>query len=131
MKYFHIFFDDSDEAACLGTGRSRSKELFFLPDRGPIANWVTPELDLVDGGFPDYLATDLGLRVCSDRMRRVLQASASPTDVLQWLPAEVVCGSEIRHYWVLHFPEPVKALGKRTIRSGDGGVVKPVLASLC
>lgn len=124
MKYFSIYFDESEE---LGTGRSRSEELLFLPDRGPITDWATLQLDLVDGAFPDYLASDLGCRICSDRMRNILDSLALPADVLQWLPIQVVSGDVIRSYWVLHFPEPVEALGKRTIWQGDF-VVKPVLS---
>ncbi len=107
--------------------RSRSEDLLFLPDRGAVTEWVEPQFDLVDGVFFDYLANDLGPPLCSDRMRRVLESAASPADVLQWLPTQVTRGNEVRTYWVLHFPEPVDALGKRTIWQDDF-VVKPVLS---
>lgn len=124
MKYYSIYFDDSED---FGIGRSRSEELRFLPDRGSVDEWVAPTLDLVEGTFPDYLSSDLSVRLCSDRMRHILQSSASPTDVLQWLPVQVLRGDDARDYWVLHFPEPVCALGKQTIWQGDF-VVKPVLS---
>jgi len=124
VRYFNIYFDEVEN---LGTGRSRSEDLLFLPDRGVVRDWVPPRLDLVDGEFPDYLASDLGCRLCSDRMRQVLASAASPADVLQWLPVEVSRGGDSRRYWLLHFPEPVEALGPRTVQQGDF-VVKPVLS---
>jgi hypothetical protein len=124
VKYFNVYFDESEE---FGTGRSRSDELLFLPERGPVIDWVELRLDLVEGDFPDYLASDLGCRLCSDRMRGVLESTALPADSLQWLPTEVIRGVDARRYWVLHFPEPVEALGDKTLRQGDF-VVKPVLS---
>jgi len=124
MKYYGIYWDESEG---VGTARSRSEALLLLPDGGSVVDWIPLEFDLVDGAFPDYLANDLGCRICSERMRYVLESSASRLDVLQWLPVQIVCGDEVRNYWVLHSPEPVDVLGKRTIRQGDF-VVKPVLS---
>jgi hypothetical protein len=123
MNYYRVFFKESD----LGIGRSRSDDLLFLPDNGPIESWKEPILDLVEGDFPDYLAADIGGRFCSQNMREVLDSAATKSDVLQWLPGRVFHGVEVRAYWVLHFPKPVNALGKRTIWHGDH-VVKPVFS---
>jgi hypothetical protein len=85
------------------------------------------KLDVVDGSLPDYLASDLGGRLCSDKMRHVLESAARSADVLQWLPTQVALGDEVTTFWLLHFPEPVEALGQQTIWQGDY-VVKPVLS---
>lgn len=124
MKYFKVLFHEFED---LGTGRARSSELEFLPDGGQVGNWTPPELDLVDGMFPDYLANDLGYRLCSQKMREVLSASKTDRDELQWLPASVFCGGEARSYWALHFTTPADVLSSKTVRHGDM-VVKPVFS---
>lgn len=122
MKFFNVYFQEADH---LAVGQSTSDELYFLPDRGPVIDWAPPHLELVGGSPPDYLASDLGLRLCSDKMRGILESCSSESDDLQWLPAEAALGGDVLKYWVLHFPEPVPALGARSIRQGDF-VVKPV-----
>lgn len=124
MNYYHVYFDESED---LGVGRSRSEGTWFAPEVGPVTAWTEPELELTNGAFPDYLASDLGCRLCSERMKQVLESSATRADVVQWLPVQVISRDGVRRYWFLHFPEPVAALGKLTIRQGDF-VVKPFLS---
>lgn len=124
MKYYNVFLEEADD---LGTGRSGNDVEIDLPDSGPVTDWHVPKLDLVGGGFPDYLASDLGCRICSSRMRKILDSEKSETDVVQWLPVSVKANGGVRRYWLLHFPEPVEALGTRTIWQ-DKFVVKAVLS---
>src|SRR5919106_6663081 len=73
---------------------------------GKVESWEEWEYRLKDGGFADYQNDTGGFRLCSERLRAVLDALASPKDVLQWLPVWVTAESgERRRYWILHFPE--------------------------
>jgi len=118
---FAVLFHESDG---LGVGDSGGDELFFLPYDGEVTDWPK-ELVLKDGEFPDYLASDLGCRTCSEKMRAVLDERAGPADVLQWLPVVVASGTVQRPYYILHFPKPPDVLDRaRTLWSGDF-VVRP------
>lgn len=124
-KYQAIHYRDSPE---LGVATSLGSEPLFLPDRGKVSAWQPPKLHLTDGDFGDYLANDIGVRLCSDKMRETLGKNAGPQDDLQWLPASVeddAGGSRV--YWVLHFPSPDDVISKERSIFADDFVVKLVL----
>jgi hypothetical protein len=127
-NYYQILFDDQEG---LGVARTLVKgELFFLPDVGEVRNWNEPILELQNGDYPDYLASNLGCRMCSVCLKDILARYASPADRLQWLPVSVCKQGEERPYFILHFPAPPDVLDKdRTLYAGDHKemVVKPVL----
>lgn len=58
----------------------------------------------VDGPIVDLQPEIRGLRLCSQRLKDVLEAERSSADDVQWLEAQVRRGDETRPYWVLHFP---------------------------
>ena len=123
--YFKVLFGDQGTWGVAHTIEQR--ELFSLPLSGRVEDWMPFALELRDGEFVDYLASDLGCRLCSGKMRDILQRHASPKDELQWLPVNVFRGDEQRSYAILHFPNPPDVLDKRgTLFAGDF-VVKPVL----
>lgn len=124
-NYFRILFDDQ---GTFGVAYTVVKQrMFTLPDSGLVQDWKPPSLELRKGEFADYLASDLGCRLCSERLRSILQENASPDDELQWLDIEVSRGSERRVYSILHFPNPPDIVSKEgSIFAGDF-VVKPVL----
>lgn len=71
-----------------------------------ITDWAEPDYAL-DGGFGDYPRELRGYRLCSDRLRRVLDEAKEPEDRLQWLPARVKNPEkEERRYWVLNLLRP-------------------------
>lgn len=51
--------------------------------------WTPPRLELVEGEIVDYLDCDLPLRLCSLRLRGLIQARRRPADRFQWLPVKV------------------------------------------
>lgn len=125
MNYFFLTFR---EDAQLGIARSRSDELFFLPQRGSVLGWDGHDLDLEQGSFLDYLANDLGCRLCSDALRDLLNSYASKADMIQWLSTVVYCGAESKRYSILHFPDPPDVLSDSSVAVGDM-VVKPILSA--
>ena len=66
----------------------RANDLFSLPETGRVEQWKTVELDLGQAKGADYLASSLSCRLCSDKLREVLQAQAAPEDQIQWLQVE-------------------------------------------
>ena len=103
--------------------------LFLLPDEGRAEGWMPKVLGLREGGYADYLASELGCRLCSERLKGILEEGASELDVLQWLEVEVTKGEEKRRYYILHFPMPPDVLdGSRTLYAAADVVVKAVLS---
>lgn len=101
-----------------------------LPE--PVSVWSDLELS-VDGAhvdLPDYLANDIGLRLCSPLLRDVIEDQRSPVDNLQWLPVDVRTADGMVHeYFALHFLWPLNSIDRdRSILAGDF-VVKPVLSA--
>lgn len=126
--FYKILFDEN---GVFGVAQTIEKhDLFTLPYSGVVEDWQPIVLDLREGEFADYLASNLGCRMCSDRLRSILKAHASPDDELQWLPVIVRRGVEQRSYSILHFPNPPDVLNKeKTIFAGEF-VVKPVLSKI-
>jgi len=124
--YYKVLFD---EDGVFGVAQTVEKgDLLTLPYSGVVENWQPLVLELRQGDFADYLSSNLGCRLCSDRLKGVLQNGASSDDELQWLAVEVHRGAEKRPYWVLHFPNPPDVLNRnKSILAGEF-VVKPVLS---
>jgi hypothetical protein len=123
---YKVFFNSADD---LGVAYSdNADELIFLPDTGSVESWNEIELTLSDGGFADYLANDIGGRLCSDRLNDILAAHASAKDKIQWLKVHVNSEEEHRTYHLLHFPDPPDVINKQESILADHFVVKPVLS---
>jgi hypothetical protein len=128
--YFYLLTSDVDELP-LASGEDDTERGLSLASPEPVSVW--PDLELsVDGAqakLPDYLANDIGLRLCSPLLRNVIEAQRSPVDNLQWLPVHVRTDNGMVHdYFALHFPWPLNSIDSdRSILAGDF-VVKPVLS---
>lgn len=107
-----------------------TERIAALAAPGPIANWSPPSVT-VDGAPTDYLANELGIRLCSSRLRDVIERGRAGADELQWLDAVVRDdrGSKIGYY-VLHFPSVLDVLDPgETLFASDGStVVRPAIS---
>ena len=123
-KIYQILFDDK---GVYGVAEStENSDLFILPNEGVIEDWEPLRLKITEGEFADYLANDLGVRLCSENLKNLLQKHATHYDKIQWLPVEVEKDEEIRIYSILHFPKSPDILNhNNSIYAGDF-VVKPV-----
>lgn len=68
----------------------------------------------------DYLANSFAFRLCSERLRDVIDQNKGIDDDVQWLPTTVEWpkGQQMS-YWVLHFPTYPDVMNKtRTVTSG-------------
>jgi len=125
-KCYKVLFDDR---GIYGVAKTPNKGPHFtLPDSGTVEDWQTLILELVEGDFADYLPSNLGCRLCSKRLKDLLESHASSVDELQWLPVIVREGTEQRPYSILHFPNPPDVLNKEKSIFARDFVVKPVLS---
>lgn len=108
-------------------------KLDLLPDQGWVDNWETKQFTLKNGRYTDYLAANIGCRLCSEKFHSTLERCKSPKDVLQWLPAEVENESgEKRVYYVLHFPVLNDMLDKTKSKYAGNILTKHVIdTKLC
>ncbi|MFO0428202.1 MAG: imm11 family protein [Planctomyces sp.] len=134
--YYQILFDDENTYGVAYLSEEQQGNacfpppgIFQLPYTGVVKDWKRLTLELQEGDFADYLSSNLGCRLCSDRLRCIFQACASPHDEFQWLAVDVCRAAETRAYWILHFPNPPEVLDrKQSIAAGDF-IVKPVLSN--
>ena len=126
QTYYQLLFQEED---ALGVAHAPTPtQGLILPSLGLVESWKPLQFWLKDGKYPDYLANDLGYRLCSERLRGILDRYASPIDLLQWLEAEIRSTTDSRKYYILHFPNSPNVLDpNRTIVAGNF-VVKAVLS---
>lgn len=116
---------------------SEIESVGLIPDRGEIASWTPLELSVRPGQWEgllaDFVNSNLIIRLCSRRLRDLLDRLRSEVDRVQWLPAYVtdIAGNRVEHF-VLHFPEPPDVLNLdpgETIYDNDSGVlIRPCLS---
>lgn len=101
---------------------------FNLPlKEGWIKEWQTKYFTLRNGEYTDYLPA-IGCRLCSEKMREILERCKSEKDVLQWLDAEVESETgEKRRYFILHFPVLEDVLDKKKSKYVKNILTKQVI----
>ena len=129
-KYFHVLCSDDYEKKEYGVAYSvKDSDPDILPKGGNwVDNWEDIVYKLEDGGSADYLADDLGARLCSERLRGVVDENKSETDKIQWLRAMVLdAEDQKREYYILHFPEDFPIVNKNKSLISGQTIIKPVL----
>lgn len=127
--FFFLHLRDEPHAP-LAYGPDDPERDELLVEPGRVEGWVPLELEVRSGVPTDYLANNVGVRLCSERLKDALEQANSGADELQWLDATVLDAAGIGHrYYVLHFPTLPDVLDpERTITSRGWFVVKPVIA---
>lgn len=78
-----------------------------------IPSWEPLRFAVESHDLVDYLPNNLEIRLCSLRMRQVIDRNLASKDSVQWLSAEVVDGLGNSHnYFVLHLPGRADSLEK-------------------
>jgi len=106
-------------------------DLFILLDSGtPVSEWEGLHFTMKGGTFSDYLANNHAARLCSAKMRKILDHMKSEIDELQWLPVIVENeNGEQRQYFILHFPITYDVLNeKESIFGAYNSIIKPVIS---
>lgn len=126
--FFLHLRDEADVAVAHGSDDPQLDEVLAEP--GLVEDWKPLEVVVREGSPADYLANNVGVRLCSKRLRTAIDAASADADQLQWLDAQVIDESgNVRTYYVLHFPTLPDVLDPdRTIKSRGWFVVKPVIA---
>lgn len=128
-KYYRICYP---QEFIYGVGFFEDKENrdFDVPDDGVITNWKPITLKLKDGPFSDYQANSAACRLCSMKLKSIIEEHKSPEDEIQWLPAVVKNEKdEKREYFVLHFPNESDVIDwGKSITIDKHFVVKPVFS---
>lgn len=112
---------------------SNKGSLISLPNQR-IHNWQPLVYELEGGGFTDLQNENKDVRLCSEKLRSLLEELASEQDEFQWLDAIVRKGQQEHPYYVLHFPNPPPVLDKESCYYSElsGKLIAPVpSASLC
>jgi hypothetical protein len=127
MTFFYLSWID-EASVPVAEGVDDPERDRLLSGRDRVQDWSVPRLKVESDELVDYLPNNLGIRLCSVRMRDLIDVHLAPGDSVQWLPAEVVDIYGTGHdYFVLHIPGDDDVLnGSRSIMAGDF-VVKPVI----
>ena len=78
-------------------------------------NWKPIILKLKDGSFSDYQENSAVCRLCSIKLKSIIDQHKSFQNEIQWLPVYVKSGDgETREYFILHFPVLAPVIKKPT-----------------
>jgi hypothetical protein len=128
-RYSTLLWSDRADAP-VARGDYDTARFALLAELGHISDWSPPSL-AVDGTPTDYLANELGIRLCSAKLRDLIESARAEADELQWLDAVVHddSGSHIS-YFVPHFPSALDVLDPdETLFAPDGStVVRPAIS---
>lgn len=129
MAYFYLQLADADVVPMASAPYDTDSDE-LLAEPGRVGGWQRLELTSEDSRLTDYLANDAGVRLCSERLRSVLDASRSEADTIQWLDAQVrTPDGGVHPFWILHLVAHPDVLDpSRTIRARDDFVVKAVVS---
>lgn len=113
-----------------GVGFPEEEEDFDISHNGTITDWKPIVLKLKDGPFSDYQANSEACRLCSIKLKTIIDQHKSPQDEIQWLPMIVKDEhGEERDYFILHFPVIYNVIDKENSTFfGDNQLIKPVFS---
>ena len=128
MKYYIICFPQ-DTLYGIAFPDDKDNEV-DIPDQGKITDWKPIIFNLIDGSFSDYQANSEVCRLCSEKLRSILDTFKSQTDEIQWLPVTVRSKEgEEREYYILHFENEYDVIDwDQSITVDKHFVVKPVFS---
>ena len=80
-------------------------KLDYLPKDQYVSEWMPVRLELQQPFpyFVDYPGCNKGFQLFSERFRDFIEEHKQPKDCFQWLENPVICGNELRPYFILHF----------------------------
>lgn len=100
-----------------------------LASSNSVHDWQVLRLTIDSDTLVDYQPNNAGVRLCSKRMRHVIDGVLGPRDHAQWLPAVVADVFGVEHgYNVMHVPDLDDVLDDDASLVVDGFTVKPVLS---
>jgi hypothetical protein len=132
-QYYQVLSDYNATPTIEVARASRGLDHSLVVDGKPVET-RTPVRFVIPKGSPvDYQQNDLGWRLCSGRMRRIIDTHKSAIDEVEWIDAVVAAERRQEHrYFVMHFPIPLPLAildSRRTVFNPFNPrlVIKPVL----
>ena len=127
-KYYYMHWHEDE---MLGVAWSPDDPAMdkLLTEPVAIVHWKPIPFTLKDGGFADYQGNSLAVRLCSEKLRGIIENNRAQVDPVQWLPCTVTAnGDEERPYFILHTPASYDILDKKqTLFAGGDFVVRACL----
>lgn len=110
--FFYIHWADRPNLAVASAPDDREQDR-RLRAGGSVTDWKEVRFDLGPGELADYLANSFAWRLCSTKLRDLLDKSHAAVDGIQWLSTRVTLpdGAELP-FWVLHFPDAADVVDK-------------------
>lgn len=125
--FFYVFIPD-DAALALADAPHDPELGKRVRAGGQITDWKVLNFELGPGLVSDYLANSFAFRLCSQRLREVIEQGKGPADSIQWLPAVVKEGNgQTLNYWVLHFPDVPNVINVSQTKMAGPVIIKAVL----
>ena len=113
-KFFTLYEPEKQYAFAMA-----SKEIsrLIIPKKGWVEKWEVLPLHIPKGSgiISDYLTSIVRGRLCSEKLRKIIEKSKGKTDLIQWLPVDIFNEEtgETLKYHHLHFPEPPNCLSRK------------------
>ena len=134
-KFFNLYSDKYPLEKLVVLIAPLDKSHMDIPDEGYIKNWkpITFLKRKEDKILTDYPATDICDRLCSPKLRKIIEENLTEDDnEIQWLPMHIKDEEtgDITEYYYLHFPEycDVLDLERSTIDQILGGYDKEIVS---
>lgn len=133
-KYFYMF--RANRHGCAASPRDIPIwPVGDLPFEQVILQWKPFELTLKrmlkkkknkDGVPADYVSSNLSLRICSSRLRAIVDALKNESDEVEWYPVYIKDEHGHRHeYFVLYLPKIAEVVDpQKTTYSADGSPIR-------
>lgn len=101
-NYFDICVKDDDSLGFAYLEPKRTKEVIYTGHL-EVTCWKSPIFYLRGGDYGDLLANDFLCRLCSPRLRQILESNKGEKDFIEWLPAYVENSAtqQKREYFIL------------------------------
>lgn len=127
-KYYDVFIPKVQYAKPLPPS-GVTRKVFRLS--GLVEFWprLVFEVPKNSGIISDYMSSIIGGRLCSDKLKTIIDDNKNSNDQIQWLPIHIkhVDSDETLTYYHLHFLNPFSGHSKKeSMYSPSGDIMKPV-----
>ena len=125
-KYYQMSLKDD---ATIGVGVASTEFMYVLREGVSLEDWTIPTVSMDEGRYVDYQSVDVGWRLCSEKMRHIIDENKSRNDVVEWYEVALVKGMERRTYYILHLPWRPDVLDEENTfyNQRTGSVIRPAL----
>lgn len=126
--YYTVSWCD-EEWMPIASGEDSAERDRLLMQAGLVEDWKPLELKVDRGPLVDFVANDIGLDLCSQRMRSLIDQHLGPLDSVQWLPVALLDASDTGHaYFVIKVLDRPDVLCRRRSKVlGDDVIIKPAI----